>query len=515
MSVVDQKRIAKNTALLYARMLFIMIISLYTSRVILETLGEVDFGLYNVIGSIVVAFSFLNGVMSSACSRYFAIEIGRNNQQALNKVFNLNVTIFVIIGAVILILSETIGLWFLNNKMVIPADRIVSAQWVYQCSVIAFVVNMITTPYRSVVTAREDMKVYAYCSVVEAILKLLIVYVLAISPVDKLSLYAVLTLFLSIGIGAFYHFYCRHHYQECRFRFCFDKVLFVEILHYTKWQVLGAIAEIGKNSGVNVILNMFFGGASVNAARGIAYQVNMNINQFVQNFVVSFNPQIIKSYAVGQNKEMMDLVFSSSKISYFLLYILVLPIYLEIEPILSIWLGAVPQYTAIFCKLTLLASLVDSLSYSLATAVRATGNVKLFQLLVSGTLLLVLPLSYAMGKWGRCEPIDIFLLVLIIAVIAQVLRIYVMMRLHKMSLMEYFYRVIAPVIGVSLLSVPLPVITKYFLPESILSSLLIIALSLLSAGISIFLVGLTRSEKKKLLDSIKQIAKKLGRKKVR
>ena len=359
-----------------------MVISLYTSRVILSTLGDVDFGLYNVIGSIVVAFSFLNGVMSSACSRYFAIELGRKDEKALNNVFNLNITLFLIIGVVILILAETIGLWFMNNKMQIPLERIGAAQWVYQCSVIAFVINMITAPYRSLVTAREDMKVHAYCSVVEAVLKLMIVYVLTIIPYDKLSLYAVLTLGLSMGVGAFYHLYCRHYYKECRFSLYFERKLFVEIFHYTKWQVLGAMADIGKNSGINIILNMFFG-ALLNAARGIAYQVNMNINQFVVNFTMSFNPQIIKSYAVGETKEMMNLVFFSSKVSYFWLFVLVFPVCVEIDPILTIWLGEVPEYTAIFCRLTLLASLVDSLSYSLATAIRATGNVRLFQSLVS------------------------------------------------------------------------------------------------------------------------------------
>ena len=206
MSVIDQKRIAKNTAILYVRMLFIMVISLYTSRVILSTLGDVDFGLYNVIGSIVVAFSFLNGVMSSACSRYFAIELGRKDEKALNNVFNLNITLFLIIGVVILILAETIGLWFMNHKMQIPPDRMGAAQWVYQCSVIAFVINMITAPYRSIVTAREDMKVHAYCSVVEAVLKLLIVYVLTIISFDKLSLYAILTLGLSVGVAHYWPF---------------------------------------------------------------------------------------------------------------------------------------------------------------------------------------------------------------------------------------------------------------------------------------------------------------------
>ena len=230
MSVVNQKRIAKNTALLYVRMLLIMAISLYTSRVILKTLGDIDFGLYNVIGGIVVAFSFLNGVMSSACSRYFAIEIGRGDNEALRRVFNLNVTIFLLLGVIILVLAETIGLWFLNHKMQIPPDRMVAAQWVYQCSIVAFIINMFVTPYRSVITARENMKVYAYCSVVEVVLKLAIVYVLVISPIDKLILYSILMVGITVGTGLFYALYCRYYYKECRYSFYWDKPLFKEIV---------------------------------------------------------------------------------------------------------------------------------------------------------------------------------------------------------------------------------------------------------------------------------------------
>lgn len=512
MSVINQKRIAKNTAILYVRMLFIMVVSLYTSRVILSTLGEVDFGLYNVIGSIVVAFSFLNGVLSSACSRYYAIELGRKDEKALNNVFNLNIILFLILGVIIFILAETVGLWFMNHKMQIPLDRMGAAQWVYQCSVIAFVINMITTPYRSIVTAREDMKVHAYCSVVEAVLKLMIVYVLTVIPYDKLSIYAILNLGLSVGVGAFYHFYCRHYYKECRFSFYFERKLFVEIFHYTKWQVLGAIADIGKNSGINIILNMFFG-ALLNAARGIAYQVNMNINQFVVNFTMSFNPQIIKSYAVGETKEMMNLVFFSSKISYFLLFVLVFPVCVEIDTILAIWLGEVPDYTAIFCRLTLLASLVDSLSYSLSTAVRATGNVRLFQSLVSGTLLLAVPVAYVMYKWGGFEPASVFYMLLIISCVAQILRIYVMARIHKMHISEYIRQVIAPILGVTILSLPLPLIVRGFMDNSIWASLLVIIMCMVSAALNIFFVGLTATERAKLISSVKEGIAKVSLKK--
>ena len=320
MSVIDQKRIAKNTALLYVRMLLIMAISLYTSRVILSTLGKIDFGLYNVIGAIVVNFSFLNGMLSSACSRYFAIELGRNDHKALKRVFSLNLTLFIVLGVIILLLSESVGLWFLNNKMKIPFNRMVAAQWVYQCSIVAFIINMLSTPYRSIIIAREKMKIFAYSSIIETVLKLGIVFLLLISPVDKLITYAVLMLLITVGTSGFYYLYCKHYYAECRYSFVWDKSLLKDILGYTGWNVIGILSGIGKSAGVNLLLNMFYG-AIVNTARGIAYQVFVNVNQFVTNFTTAFNPQITKSYSANARSEMLKLVFQSSKFSYYLLFL--------------------------------------------------------------------------------------------------------------------------------------------------------------------------------------------------
>lgn len=494
MSTVDQKRITKNTALLYARMLFIMLISLYTSRVVLSTLGEEDFGLYNVVGGIVVAFSFLNGVMTSACSRYFAIEIGRGDSEALGKVFNLNITIFFILGGIIFLLAETVGLWFLNNKMVIPIERLDAVQWVYQCSIIGFIINMLITPYRSVITAHENMKVYAYCSVVEVVLKLAIVYVLVVSPIDKLILYSVLMVGVTIGTGLFYLFYCRRYYPECRYSFYWDKSLFREIISYTGWQVIGVASDIGRNQGVNIVLNMFFG-AIANAARGIAYQVFININQFVQNFVVAFSPQIIKSYASDDKIGMMKLVFQSSKFSYFLLYLLVLPVCLETPVILEIWLGDVPNDTVIFCRLTLVAALIDSLLYPLLAAVRATGNVKWYQILVGGAQLLTVPICYCMFKWGDFPASTAFYVVIASSVIAQIFRVCIMKYLHGMRLREYAFYVIRPIMLVTLLSSIISIALKASVPSNILGSIFVIGLSMLSVGIVIALLGLTSTER--------------------
>lgn len=507
MSPINQKRIAKNTALLYMRMLFIMLISLYTSRVILRTLGEIDFGLYNVIGGIVVAFSFLNGVMSSACSRYFAIEIGRGDDVALRRVFNLNVTIFLLLGAVILILSETVGLWFLNNKMNIPPNRIVASQWVYQCSIIAFIINMMGTPYRSVITARENMKVYAYCSVVEVVLKLAIVFVLVVSPFDKLILYAVLMVSITLGTILFYVFYCRAYYMECRYSFYWNKSLFKEIVGYTGWQVIGVASDIGRNQGVNIILNMFFG-AIANTARGIAYQVFVNINQFVQNFVIAFSPQITKSYATGDREGMMKLVFQSSKFSYYLLYLLILPVCLETPKILEIWLGEVPDDTVLFCQLTLVAALIDSLLYPLLTAVRATGRVKWYQISVGGTQLLTLPICYAMFKWGNFPASAAFYVVIGTSVVAQIFRVIIMRQLHKMSVKDYFVSVLNPILSVTVVAAIVPIVVKGMIPSTFLGAVLNIGISLISVGLTVFLIGLTPTERVHILGVVYRLGKK-------
>ena len=478
-----------------------MLVSLYTSRVILKTLGEEDFGLYTVIGGIVIAFSFLNGVMGSACSRYFAIEIGRNDNEALRRVFNLNITIFLILGAVILILAETIGLWFLNNKMVISPDRMYAAQWVYQCSIIAFIINMMGTPYRSVITARENMKVYAYCSVVEVVLKLAIVYVLVISPIDKLILYSVLMVSITLGTVLFYAVYCRRYYAECRYSFYWDKPLFKEIVGYTGWQVIGVVADIGRNQGVNIILNMFFG-AIANAARGIAYQVFVNINQFVQNFVIAFSPQITKSYATGDKQGMMKLVYQSSKFSYYLLYILILPVCLETPKILEIWLGNVPKDTVIFCQLTLIAALIDSLLYPLLTAVRATGKVKWYQILVGGTFLLTVPICYCLFKWGDLPATAAFYVIIATSIVAQILRIGIMHRLHNMSIREYLNMVLKPIILVTVISAILPITMEAFMPHTFWGAIFDIGISMLSVAITIWLIGLTATERTYIQNTI-------------
>lgn len=503
MSVIDQKKIAKNTALLYVRMLFIMLISFYTSREVLDSLGDIDYGIYNAVGGIVVAFSFLNGIMSSACQRYFSIEIGRSDYQALSRVFKLNVTVFIVLGLIILLLSETLGLWFLNHKMVYPTERYTAVQWVYQSSIIAFILNMMSTPYRSMIIAKEKMKVFAYCGVVEAVLKLLIVYLLIVSSVDKLILYAVLMLVVSVGINAFYYLYCCRYYTECRYRFYWNYPLFKEIIGYTAWNVCGGLAGVGKSQGINILLNMFFG-PSMNAARAVAYQVYMTINQFVANYMMATNPQIIKAYASGLRQGMMKLVFQSSRFSYYLLFVIIMPLMLEMDFVLDIWLKKVPEHTTLFTRLILINALIDSLAAPFYTSIQATGHVKWYQIGAGGSLILIIPISYVLLKLHLISPAGVFYVSIIMSLLAHVFRTLCMKYQLDMSVKAYAKEVLCNLLMISLVSVLAPLALCLSMPQGWLRAILSVGIAIISTSVVVYTLGLSSSEREMITQTIRK-----------
>ena len=494
MGNVDNRRIAKNTLLLYMRMGLIMIISLWASRVVLSTLGETDFGLYNVIGGIVVAFSFLNGVMNSACNRYYATQLGRQDYEALHQVFKVNVTIFLILAAAILLLSESVGLWIMERKMNIPAQRLTACRWVYQLSILSFLCSVVAIPYRAIITAKEKMKVYAYCSVVEAALKLGIVFLLSISPIDRLVFYALMMLLVSLATNGFYILYCHRCYPECRYDWHCDKALAREIVSFNGWGVLGSMATIGKNQGVNILLNMFFGPA-VNAARGLANQVYVNVYQFVQNYVLAFNPQIVKSYAAGERGAMMRLVFQASRFSYFLLYAIVLPLLLEMDCVLGLWLKEVPALTANFASIMLAVSLVDSFHDPLFYAVQATGKVKWYNILVGGSQLLIVFVAYFLLKFMHIQAQTVFWLIFVFAIITQGIRIGMAVRYASMDLRSYLRGVLLPIVAVSAVSAVLPFVFVQMVPAGVGRLLVTVAISLACTGLAVWSIGLEKSER--------------------
>lgn len=508
MSVVDQKRIAQNTLLLYIRMGVIVVISFYTSRVALDYLGVVDSGLYGAVGGIVIAFSFLNGVLSAACNRYFSIEIGRGDNDALHKVFCLNVTAFLFFTLLVLVLAETVGLWFLNVKMNYPPERKVAVNWVYQFSVASFALSMLSTPYRAIIIAKEKMKVFAYSSIVEAVLKLAVVFMLLAAPFDKLIYYALLMFVVMGGVSVFYYAYCTRFYEECRYHFYWDGALMKEIGSYTGWNVIGLASGIAKTQGVNLLLNLFVGPVA-NAAYLVASKVYSTINQFVTNFCTAFNPQITKSYSSGERGPMMKLVFQSSKFCYFLLFLLVLPLLMETETILDVWLVDVPPYAVTFTQLMLVAAVIDSVSYPFVTAVQATGKVKWYQLFVGGTMLMTLPIVYVMLKWMDCSAASAFWVIIICSVISHLFRIYFMYRQLDMNVMEYLRVVLLPITIVTVASLLAPVTMQLIMPSGAVRSCLVVLASVALTALWVYLLGLTKTERKHVNEYVVKTVSKM------
>jgi len=489
----NNQRIAKNTLLLYFRMLLTMIVSLYTVRVVLNTLGVVDYGIYNVVGGIVVMFSFLSNTMASASQRFFAFELGRNDIFQLKRTFSMTLFIYAIIIVIILLLSETIGLWFLNNKLVIPVERIDAANWIYQFAVLSFVVTILRTPYNASIIAHENMKFFAYISIVEVTLKLLIVYMLVLFSFDKLKLYSVLMFCTVFLVSIVYRIFCKKKYQECVFEYVWDKRLFKELLSYSGWNLFGSLAGILNNQGINILLNIFFG-PIVNAARAIAYQVSSAVNQFVFSFFNAVQPQITKYYAKGETENMMNLVFQSSKISFFLLFIITMPILLECHFVLSLWLKEIPEYVVLFTRLVIINALIDCLSYPLQTAALATGFIKKYQIIVGGTLLINLPISFGLLRYGHSPQVTMYVS-LFLSILCLFLRLYMLKYMIGIEINKFVSKVIVSVILVSILSYIIPVFILYKMNESFIRLITVSITGFILSLFVIVFVGISKDEK--------------------
>lgn len=396
----DNRRIAKNTLSLYARMGVTMLVSLFTSRVVLQTLGVEDFGIYNVVGGVVVLFSFLNAAMSSATQRFLNFELGKKNLAQVARVFSMSMSVHFCIAGTVLILAETVGLWFLNAKLNIPAERMFAANWVYQFSVASTLFGIMLVPYNATIIAYERMTFFALASIATAFLRLGIVYLLLVGNADKLILYAALTLAVSALMQLVHVVYCRRAFpQTARYKPFRDKKLFFELVSFSGWSLFGGVADMCNSQGINMVMNIFCG-VGVNAAMGIANQVNGTVYQFVSNFQTAFNPQLVKSYAAGERDRFINLILRTSKYSFFLIFLLVLPVALNTDFVLSVWLGNVPAHAADFVRLTLAYSLISSLSAPLWMSVQATGKIRNYQLIVSAFIFANLPLAYVALKLG-------------------------------------------------------------------------------------------------------------------
>ncbi len=503
----NNKRIAKNTLMLYFRMILTMLVSLYTSRVVLNTLGVEDFGIYNVVGGFVTMFGFLNSAMASATQRFLAFEIGKGDHEQLRNVFSMSINIHFLIAFIIFILAETVGLWFVNTQLTIPSGRMGAAQWEYQFSILAMMVNMVSVPYNAMIIAHERMNVFAWVSIAEVSLKLFIVFMLQWFGFDKLKFYAVLTFCVSLIIRFIYGFYCSRQFKESRFRYFWDKSLFKTLASYAGWNLWGNLAAVLKGQGVNVLLNIFFGPV-VNAARGIAYQVSGAINQFVANFQMAMNPQIIKSYAVNDLKYMHQLIFRGAKYSFFLLFTLSLPILLETEQILRVWLKIVPDYTVIFTRLVIINVLIDCISGPLMTAAQASGKIKLYQSVVGGLLILNLPISYLFLKFGFQPQVTIFVSIGI-SVLALMLRLLILRNLVKLKIENFFYQVILKITIVGIFAAIIPLLFSIFMDISIHRFVIVTLTSIVSSLSVIFFLGLSNDERIYFINGLKKLKTKI------
>ena len=489
----NNKRIAKNTLLLYIRMLMILTVSLYTSRIVLATLGIEDYGLYNVVGGIVTMFTFVNLAMSNASNRFITFALGKGDKQELHDVVSATCMIHWIIAGIIFVLAETVGLWFLHNKIVIPEGRSIAVEWVYQFSVVSCMVSIISVPYNAMIIAHEKMGTFAFVSVLDAILKLLIVYIIQLSSKDKLIVYAALILCVNVFNRLLYQFYCRRHFEESK-HIQFKKVPQMrDVASFAGWSLFGNLAFMGYTQGLNIILNMFFGPA-VNAARGVAVQVESAIKGFVTNFQTAVNPQIIKSYAQGDFRRLHMLIYSSSKFSFFLLYCMVLPICIESDAILNIWLKDVPDYTVIFTILILVISLSEPLRNPIDRANMATGKIRTYQIVEGITLMLIVPVAYVILRLGGA-PYSVFIVQLVIMYLVQIIRLFLVCHKINMSKREYVKRVLLRVFAVAVTSSIVPLVLYYYMPSTLLMSIIIVVVSVVSVLVCSYFIGLTPHER--------------------
>ena len=492
------KRIAKNTLVLYVRMLFTMGISLFTSRVVLQTIGVEDYGISSVVGGVISMFTFINAAMVSSTQRYLNFELVRGDANQLRSVFSTSLQIHALIALAIIVLSETVGLWFLNEKLVIPEARMNAAMWVYQCSILSCAVSIMSTPYNAVIVAHEKMSAFAYISILDVSLKLLVVYLLVVLPFDKLIILSILTLLVQLFIRYIYTLYCHRHFPESYFQFRFNKTLFKEMFGFAGWSFWGNLAAILYTQGLNMMLNIFFG-PIVNAARGIAVQVQSAVQQFVGGFQTALNPQITKNYASNNLPQMHSLMFRSARFSFLLLFFLSLPVLMETNFILTLWLKTVPDDAVIFTQIMICISLIYTTANPCVIANQATGKVKIYQMVVGGILLLILPISYVVLKLGA-PAYSVFIVHFCIESVAQFSRMYMLRNLIHLPLWQYMKNIYIPIVSTVAIAIILPIFVRMQVAEGWLRFLAVGFTCVLSVGASSYFIGFTKQERVFFLD---------------
>ena len=489
----NNRRIARNTIALYIRMFCSMVISLFTSRIILDSLGISNYGIYNVVGGFVAMFSIMSSSLTNSISRFLTFELGKGDTEKLKRVFSTSLNVMFALSIVVLLIGETIGLWFLNSEVNIPADRMESANFVYQLSIATYILGLISVPYNASIISHEKMTTFAYIGIFEIVMKLVIVYTLYISPFDKLKTYALLLFLLSLSIRLIYGLYCNRNFKEAHYQFIYDKPLLRQMTGFAGWNFLAQGAYQLNGSGVNLLINIFFG-VTLNAARGIAVQVNNAVSQFISNFMVALTPQITKSYAAGQLPEMHDLIFRGAKFSYFLCLLFLIPICIETDYILNLWLIEVPDYTVSFVSWSLYITAISMFSGTLITALHATGNIKRYMIIVGLVEVSNFPITYMAFKLGA-NPLYSYYIYFGVYLVLMFLRLYLVKDLIKMSGRRFMREVYARAAMVSAVCVIPPLLIMFAMPSSFVRLALICIVSCLSTVGAVYVLGFTSDER--------------------
>lgn len=504
----NNKRIAKNTAFLYVRMLLVMFVSLFTSRVVLQALGVEDYGIYNVVGGVVSMLAFLNGTLSSTCQRYFSYELGRNNREALARLFRQHLTLLLFFVLCILFLAETVGLWFINSYLKIPEGKKLAMNWVYQFSLLTFVVSCITIPYHALLISRERMSAFALLSMVEAFLKLVIAFLLVLADSDRLILYAGFVCLSSLITTFIYYFYCRR-FPESRYFYDWKSTQAKELISYSGWHLVGSLAVVVREQGVNILLNIFFTPV-VNAARAVAYQVSGAVNGLTRNFLMAVKPQIYKLYGADELRQMHLLIARSSKMGFILVALCAFPVLLNTDILLCLWLGQLPANAVLFTQIVLVNSLIQSIDVPSIAAALATGRIKTFEMVTGGLMMLNLPFSYLLLTYGY-HPESTLYVSVVLSYVTVIVRAYLLEKLIDYKMADYIRQVILPLTLVGLLVVIPAWIVGIRIDFWLLHLITTTAIFILTLVIMSYFVILNPEERKIAREYSKKISRKLSR----
>jgi O-antigen/teichoic acid export membrane protein len=489
----NNKRVAKNTLIMYGRMLLVTFITLFTVRIALKTLGIEDYGIYNVVAGVVLFVSFISNSMQLATLRFYSFAIGEQDKDKQNAVFNLSLLIYLLIVVAVIVLAETIGLWFLYNEMIIPEDRMFAAFWIYQFAILSFIITMLSTPFSSMIIAHEDMGMYAILSLTDCILKLMILFPILVIPYDRLFIYGLLMFVVvlikeSIGVV-----YCKRKYTACFFRFRWDKNLLQSIFSYSGWTLFGTLAGVAYNQGSNILINLFFGPIA-NAARVVAYQIGSATTMLSNNCFTVLRPPLIKSYAEKNHAYMMKMFYTGSKLSYILVFVFFLPLMLEMEFILRLWLDEVNTSMIVFSRLSLMSSLILSMHNPITTIIEATGCVKKYFIIVESITILILPLSYLFFKWDYAAE-STFYIAIVAFTIAHFLRIIILKSQIVFSIRKYLKEFVFPVITISIVSLALSLLLRSVLTVGFIRHLTVMAFSMVIVSACSYYWGLNGDER--------------------